>query len=70
MNVQQIKDAHNHRPFKPFTIRTALGEHYPVKRPESLWQSPGGRTIVVATGGERVVMIDLAHITEFVYDRV
>ena len=69
MNAEQIKSAHNLKPFKPFTIRTSSGESYHVAHPEVLWQSPGGQTVIVGLGGEAVVMMDAGHITEFVYGR-
>ena len=48
-------------------IRTASGENYPVSHPETVWQSPGGHTIIVGIKGEEVAMIDIDHITEFVF---
>ncbi len=66
MNVEQFRNAHRLRPFKPFVIRTASGESYPVTHPETVWQSPGGHTVIVGMKGEEVAMIDIDHITEFV----
>jgi hypothetical protein len=48
-------------------IRIASGESYPVTHPETVWQSPGGHTIIVGIKGEEVAMIDMALITEFVF---
>jgi hypothetical protein len=67
VNVEPFRNAHRLRPFKPFTILTASGESYPVTRPEAVWQSPGGHTIIVGIKGEQVAMIDIDHITEFVF---
>lgn len=67
MNVEQFRNAHRMRPFKPFTIHTASGESYLVAHPELAWQSPGGHTVIVGIKGEQVVMIDVERITEFVY---
>jgi hypothetical protein len=72
MTVQQFRTARDSKPFKPFKIRTASGEAYPVTHPENVWQSPGGATVIVAlkdSDGESVVMLDVQHITEFVYPR-
>jgi hypothetical protein len=69
MNAEQFQNAHRLRPFKPFTIHTSAGESYRVTHPEAIWQSPGGQTVIVGTGGESVVMMDLAHIAELVYGR-
>ncbi len=67
MNVEQVRNAHLLRPFKPFTIHTASGERYRVSHPEILWQSPGGHTVIVGIKGEEVAMIDIDQITEFVF---
>lgn len=67
MNVEQFRNAHRLRPFKPFVIRTSSGESYPVTHPEAVWQSPGGHTIIVGIKGEEVAMIDIDHIAEFVF---
>ncbi len=67
MNVEQFRNAHRLRPFKPFVIHTASGERYPVTHPEVAWQSPGGHTIIVGIKGEEVAMIDIDQITEMVF---
>jgi hypothetical protein len=67
VNVEQFRNAHRLRPFKPFVIHTASGESYPVTHPETVWQSPGGHTVIVGIKGEEVAMIDIDHITEFVF---
>ena len=45
-------------------IRTASGEAYPVTHPESIWQEPGGTTVIIAVAGQGVVMIDATLISE------
>jgi hypothetical protein len=67
MNVEQFQNAHRLSPFRPFSIRTASGESYKVSHPEAVWQSPGGHTIIVGIKGEEVAMIDIGHITKFVF---
>jgi len=67
VNVEQFRNAHRLRPFKPFVIHTASGESYPVTHPETVWQSPGGHTVIVGIKGEEVAMIDIEQITEFVF---
>ncbi len=64
MNVEQFRNAHRLRPFKPFVIRTPSGESYPVTHPEAVWQSAGGHTIIVGIKGEQVAMIDIDHIAK------
>ena len=64
MTVDQFRSVVRKRPFVPLTIRTTSGEAYPVNHPESLWQSPGGRTVIIYIKGEEVVMIGVSLISE------
>jgi len=65
MTVQKIREAHEKRPFQPFTIQTADGDTVRVTHPEFLWVLPPGRTIYVYTGhGEEVQTIDLLLVTK------
>jgi hypothetical protein len=64
MTIQKVKEVHEKRPFKPFTIHMADGESIKVPHPEFLWVAPPGRTIFVATGkDEQVHIIDLLLVT-------
>ena len=51
MNVEQFRNVQRLRPFKPFVIHTSSGESYAVTHPETVWQSPGGHTIIVGIKG-------------------
>lgn len=58
MTLQQLRKAHQSKPFKPFSLRTAGREHH-VPHPEFLWILPGGRTIAVADADGAAEIIDL-----------
>jgi hypothetical protein len=64
MTVDQFRSVMRKRPFLPIVIHTTSGEAYPVNHPESLWQSPGGNTVIIGLGGEEVIMIDVSLISE------
>lgn len=46
-------------PFKPFALRLADGTLVPVPHPEFILLTEGGRTAIVATGGEDFKILDL-----------
>ena len=69
MEVQPIRDAHNQKPFKPFTITTAAGEKFDVTHPENMWQTGGGRTVLLRKGPEGVAMIDADSITSLEFGK-
>jgi hypothetical protein len=66
MTTEQLKALHEARPFRAFTIHLADGTNVPVKSPEFLWRTPGGRTIFVSQGDEDVTIIDLLLVTKLV----
>ena len=63
MSVQQLRTAHEARPFRPFTLQSADGDSVEVRHPELMWITPGGRTIVVAVADEEIKIIDSLLIT-------
>ena len=63
MNNLQITEMMRHRPFQPFEIRVSDGRVYPVDHPEFLAQSRNGHFVVYTTDDDRVIIIDLAHVT-------
>jgi hypothetical protein len=67
MTVDQFRSVMRKRPFIPIVIHTTSGEAYPVNHPESLWQSPGGNTVIIGLGGEEVNMIDVSLISEVAF---
>jgi hypothetical protein len=63
MTVQQLRNMHQARPFKPFEIHLADGRSIPVDHPELLAVTSGGRTIAVAVEEDAVEVIDLLLVT-------
>ena len=47
MNIQEIKDAKDQRPFQPFRIKLAGGDTFVVTHPELASCSVNGRELVV-----------------------
>lgn len=63
MTVEQLRKAHQARPFEPFTLRTADGREYPVAHNEFLSFSQSGRTIAVSTPDDSFDVLDLLLVT-------
>jgi hypothetical protein len=64
VTTEQLKNAHEAKPFRPFTIHLADGTSLGVPHPELLWRTQGGRTIFVNTAGENVAIVDLLLVTK------
>ena len=64
MTIEQLRNLHQARPFRPFTICLADGRNMQVSHPELLTHSPGGRTLIVFHGGESFSILDLLLVTE------
>jgi hypothetical protein len=64
MTIEQLNAAHQAKPFRPFTLHLADGSNHAVTHPELLWRTPGGRTVIVSSGGEDVSIIDLLLVTK------
>jgi hypothetical protein len=63
MTSEQIRKLHQAKPFQPFTLNLADGRAVHVAHPELLFQTQGGRTILVNTHDENVEIIDLLLMT-------
>ena len=63
MRVDDLRKAHQARPFQPFSIRVADGMEYTVNHPEFMSFSLSGRTVVVATPDDWYAIIDTMMIT-------
>ena len=64
MTTEKLRGMLYARPFKPFSIHLAEGTVIPVKHPEFVLITSGGRTAHVHTGrGEEVKIIDLLLFT-------
>jgi hypothetical protein len=64
MTTDQFDIVHKAEPFRPFTLHLADGTNHGVTHPELVWRTPGGRTVFVSLGGEKVVIIDLLLVTK------
>ena len=64
MTIEQLKNAYQAQPFRPFVIHLADGRQIPVRSREFILSSPSGRTIVVYQPDETMNIIDLLLITD------
>jgi hypothetical protein len=67
MTTEQLDAVHKAQPFKPFTLHLADGSKHSVSHPELMWRTPGGRTVYVSPGGEKVAIIDLLLVTKITH---
>ncbi len=63
MTVEQLKNVHGSKPFRPFTIHMGDGS-FRVDHPEFLSRSQSGRTIVVHHTDESFSVLDMLLVTE------
>ncbi|MEE9295950.1 MAG: hypothetical protein V3W34_13440 [Phycisphaerae bacterium] len=63
MTIEQLRQMHHARPFRPFRVHMADGRHLDVDHPEFLAHTPAGRTIMVARPDESFEVIDLLLVT-------
>jgi hypothetical protein len=63
MTIQQLRNAYESKPFRPFAIKLADGAQFRVRSPEFLAISPGGRTVIVVTGDDDFQVVDLLLVT-------
>lgn len=68
MTIEQLRKAHQAKPFKPFTLGTADGREYTVPHPEFLWLIPKGRTVAVADKDGAAEIIDLLLVASLHFD--
>ena len=64
MTIDQLRDAYNRQPFRPFTLHLADGRSIHVPSREMLASAPNGRTIVVYVDEDRINIIDLLLVTD------
>jgi hypothetical protein len=64
MTIEQIRNALQATPFRPFTIHLADGREPRVPHREFLSQSPGGRTIIIFQKDENFSIVDLLLVTD------
>jgi hypothetical protein len=64
MTVEQLKNGHGAKPFRPFTVHMGDGRSFRVDHPEFLSRSQSGRTIVVHQPDEGFRVLDMLLVTE------
>ncbi len=64
MTIEQLRNAHQVRPFRPFTIHMADGRALHVPHSEFLSHSASGRTVVVHHADEKFSIVDLLLVNE------
>lgn len=64
MTVEQLKNVHAAKPFRPFTVHMGDGRSFRVDHPEFLSRSQSGRTIVVHQPDESFSVLDMLLVTE------
>ncbi len=64
MTIEQLRNVHQARPFRPFTIHMADGRDFCVAHSELLSHSPSGRTMIVHHADDSFSIIDLLLVNE------
>ena len=57
MTIEELREVHQARPFRPFRLQLADGKEVRVPHPEFLWVHPRGRRTVIVGGREDSVKI-------------
>jgi len=65
MTIEQLRNVHKAKPFRPFTIHMADGRWLHVPHSEFLSHSATGRTIIVHHPDETFSIVDLLLVNEF-----
>ncbi len=63
MTTQQLREMLRAQPFQPFDLHMADGQVLPVRHPELIFITPGGRTVGVAVHDDAIAIIDLLLVT-------
>jgi hypothetical protein len=63
MTIEQLRRAHQARPFKPFTLFLTDGRTMEVRYPEVLAVFPAGRSIILTQPDDSYDVIDLLLVT-------
>ncbi|HZW34608.1 MAG TPA: hypothetical protein VFF52_28040 [Isosphaeraceae bacterium] len=64
MTIEQLRNAVQARPFKPFVMHLADGRSIRVQHPESFWSVPSGRTVFISQPDDTVNIVDLLLVTD------
>ncbi len=63
MTIEQLRQMHQGRPFRPFRVHLADGRHFEVLHPEFLAHTLSGRTVMIAQPDESFAIVDLLLVT-------
>jgi len=64
MTIEQLRNAYDAQPFRPFVMHLADGRAIPVRHREFIMTAPSGRTIVVYQPDDTLNIVDLLLITD------
>jgi hypothetical protein len=64
MTIEQLRNAYNAQPFRPFVIHLADSREVPVVSRELILTVPSGRTFVVCQPDDTLNIIDMLLITD------
>ncbi len=67
MTIEQLRNYHQAKPFRPFILHVADGTTVRVEHPEFLAHTPAGRTVFVGLPDDSSRMIDILMITQIEY---
>jgi len=68
VTIEQLRNVHQARPFRPFTIHMADGRALHVPHDEFLSHSASGRTVIVHQADEKFSIVDLLLVNEVEVD--
>jgi hypothetical protein len=63
MTTQQLRAMLSAVPFQPFDVHLADGRAIPVRHPELVFITPGGRTVGIAVHDDAIEILDLLLVT-------
>ena len=64
MTIEQLRNAYESKPFRPFILHLADGRQIPVISREFILAVPSGRTIIVCQPDDTTNIIDLLLVTD------
>lgn len=64
MTIEQLRNAYDARPFRPFLLHLADGREVPVLHREFIMSVPSGRTVLVCQPDDTVNIVDLLLVTD------
>lgn len=70
MTIEQMKNAYQSQPFRPFVLHLADGREIPVHHGEFMMTVPSGRTVIIAQPDDTVNIIDLLLVTDLEFKPV